>query len=826
MVKDFRYALRTLRQNPGFALVAIISLALGIGANAAMYSIADAFLLRPMAVPHASDVMAVQSQLRGENLGALGSYGLLSYPDYRDLRDRNQSFAGLTAAQYAPFGFATEKNALPEMKYGAYVSGNFFPVLEIEPVLGRGFRLEEDQVVGRDAVVVISYDLWKRALGARADVAGTTIYLSGFPFTVIGVAPPEFLGPYALIRSDFFLPLAMEPRLAGAQSTREQRSARGLFVHGRLKPGVSIAQAVAETRVIGQQLAQAYPDTNRTESLVAGTDLQARLRLGVGNAVIFGFLFVLAVIVLLIACANVMNLMLSRARARAREIAIRLAIGAGRLRLIRQLLTESFVIALIGGALGLIVAEGFAEMFSTIQIPSDIPIVIDVRLDQSVLLFSFCIAVASALVFGLAPALQSTHPELVPALKSNRAEDPRRRRFLGRNALVIAQVAGSLVLLVFATQSYRGAAILLSSPVGFRTNHLLLASFDPTLARYTPKQTEEFYRNLLDRARTLTGVTSAALTQGVPMMAGGVAAARVIPEGVTLPPGTEAITMLSNTVSEGYFEAMGVPLLEGREFQKTDRADTRRVAIVNELIARKYYAKQSALGKRFRLAGDPGAPIEIVGVAKRSKYVFVVEPPLDYVYLPMAQHMKAGGGLASTSMTLVLQTIGPSGSAAEPLRQLVRSMDPQQPIISVRTMEDYFDQRATGTLGALIKTMAAMGVLGLILALVGLYGLMTYSVGLRQREIGIRMAVGADRNSVLKMVLQHGLQLAVIGAAIGILFSLLGGKAVTGFIGTESLHLPLLALVAAALIGAAALGAYIPALRASRLDPNVVLRQE
>jgi predicted permease len=826
MLNDFRYALRTLRQNPGFALVAIISLALGIGANAAIYSMADAFLLRPMAVPRASEVMAVLSQLRGENLGPLGSYGQLSYPDYRDLRDRSQSFAGLTAAQYAPFGFATEKNALPEMKYGTFVSGNFFPVLEIQPVLGRAFRPEEDQAVGRDAVVILGYDLWKRALAARPDAIGTTIYLNGIPFTVIGVAPPDFLGPYNLIRSDLFVPLAMEPNMVPAGlSTREKRASRGLFVHGRLKPGVSGAQAAAEGRVIGQQLEQAYPDTNRSASMVVDTDLKARLRLGVANALIVGFLSVLSVVVLLIACANVMNLMLSRARARAREIAIRLAIGAGRRRLVRQLLTESLVISILGGALGLVVAEAGVDLFSSIRIPSDIPIVIDMRLDARVLLFSLCVAVVSALVFGLAPALQSTQPDLVPALKSNPGQGGKRRRFLGRNALVIAQVAGSLILLVFATQSYRGAAIVLSSPMGFRTDHLLLAGFNPSLARYTTEQTVEFYRNLLDRARLLPGVKSAALTQGVPMMAGGVAGARIIPEGVTLPDGTEAITTLSNTVSDGYFEAQGIPLVEGRGFEKTDRADTRRVAIVNELVARKYYPKQSAIGKRFRLVGDSGAPLEIVGVAKQSKYVFAVEPPLEFVYLPMAQHIQAAVG-GFTPMTLLLQTSGPSSSLAGPLRQLVRSIDSQQPVLSLRTMEDYFDQRAIGTLGAIIDAIAGLGVLGLILALVGLYGLMTYSVGLRRREIGIRMAVGANQARVLKMVLQHGLLLALIGVAIGLLFSLVAGKSVTALLGTSSFNLPLLASVAAALVGAAALGAYIPARRASRLDPNVVLRQE
>jgi predicted permease len=820
MLKDFRFALRTLRQNPGFALVAIISLALGIGANAAIYSLADALILRPMAVPHASEVMAVQSQMRGESIVGLPTYSFVSYPDYRDLRDRSQSFAGLTAADYTPFGFSASKDALPEMKYGTFVSGNFFRVLDVAPVLGRGFRPDEDETPGRDTVVVLGYDLWKTALSSRPDVIGSTIFLNGIPFTVIGVAAEQFRGPYNLIRADLFVPMAMEPRMAGdlKQSVREQRGARVFFIHGRLKPGVSEAQAAAEARVIGQQLAQAYPDTNRTTSLVVGTDIQARARLGLGNAILIGFLLALSAVVLLIACANVMNLMLSRARARSREIAVRLAMGAGRARLVRQLLTESVVIAALGGVLGLVVAEAGVNLFSRIQVPGDVPIVIDPRLDPRVLLFVLFVSVASAILFGLAPAMQSTKPNLVPALKSGRAEGGKRRRFFGRNALVIAQVAGSLLLLIFATQSYRGAAIVLSSPAGFRTDHLLLASFNPGLARYSDRQTQEFYRNLLERTRTMPGVQSAALTQVLPMSPSG-SVARVIPEGLTLPPGTEALTMLADTVSDGYFRAMSIPLVEGRDFQVTDRADSPRVAIVNEVVARKYYPKQSAIGKRLRLAGSDKPPMEIVGVAKLSKYSFMVEPPFDYVYLPLSQNPLPG-------MTLMLQTAGPSATAAAPLRELVRSIDAQQPVFSVRPMENFFDQRATQTLGMLNDAIAAMGLLGLVLALVGLYGLMTYSVGLRQREIGIRMAVGAAQSSVLNMMLRQGMVLAGTGVAIGLFLSILAGNSTTAMIGTSNFYLPLVALVCFGLLAAAALGAYIPARRASLLDPNVVLRQE
>ena len=820
MLDDLRYAWRTLLKSPGFAVVAIVSLALGIGANSAMFSLADALLLRPMSVPHASDIVAVQSQLKGEALGGIFQYSGLSYPDFKDLRDRNKSYTGLTASLYSQFGFATEKGALPQMKFGELVSGDFFRVLEVPVELGRAFRPDEDSVPGRDAVAVLGHELWRADLASDPNVVGKTIFLNNVPFTVVGVAPERFTGSMALVRSALFVPMAMGPCLQDdlKLSMLEKRENRGLIVYGRLKPGVGVAQAAAEARVISQQLAQAYPATNRTCTMVADNSVQARLKQDPLSAALVFFLLALAAVVLLIACANVMNILLSRARARSREIAIRLAIGAGRGRLVRQLLTESLVIALFGGALGLLVANAGASLFSQIKFPTDIPIVLDIRVDPRVLLFTIFASVASALLFGLAPALQSTHPDLVPALKSGKADDGKRRRLLGRNTLVVAQVAGALLLLVFATQAYRGALIAISRPAGFRTSHLLMASFDPTLARYTPERAKEFYKLLLDRTRNLTGVKSAALTQAVPMLPGG-DTLRVVPEGVKLPPGTEAITLLSNTASEGYFDALNVPIVEGRAFQVSDRAGSTPVAIVNELFAHKYYPNQSAIGKRLRLKGDKEEVLEIVGVARQSKYFFLVEPPVDFMYRPLSQNPQH-------ALTILVETAGPSTAAAAPLREIVRSLDAGQPMYGVRTMEEVFDQRAVNTLAIMTDAIGGLGLLGLILAMVGLYGLMSYSVSLRSREIGIRMAIGAGRSGVLGMIMKQGMVLTSAGVAVGLLLCLLASKAVTAAVGVPSFNVPFVLLVTAGLVAAAALGAYAPALRASRLDPNAVLRQE
>ncbi len=533
MLQDLRFAFRTLRKSPGFALIAILSLALGIGANSAISSLANAFVLRPLPVPNASRLIAVQSQQRGESVGGLFEYSGLSYPDYADLRDKNKSFEGLAASQYSPFGFSRENGVLPRMEYGQLVSGNFFDVLGVRPILGRSFRPDEDQVRGRDNVVVLGYEIWKTEFGSSPDAIGKTIFLNGIGFTVVGVAPESFTGSQLLISSALYVPLAAIPRLAigQQQDLLENRGERGLTVQGRLKPGVSLEQAQAEVRVIAQQLATAYPKTNRNCSLVADTDVQSRLKQNPFGATMVFFLLGLAGIVLLIACANVMNLMLSRASSRSREIVVRLAIGAGRSRLIRQLLTESLVVALLSGGLGVVSAWFGTGLFSQFRIPTDTPIVLDATTYARVLVFTVCASIVSALLFGLAPALQSTRQDLVPALKSGRAEGGKHRRFLGKNALVIAQVAGALVLLVFATQVYRGASILLSSPAGFRTDHMLTASFNPTLARDTPEQTRDFYQRLLEKARTLTGARSAALSQAVPLVPGG-SNTRVVPEGL------------------------------------------------------------------------------------------------------------------------------------------------------------------------------------------------------------------------------------------------------------------------------------------------------
>jgi predicted permease len=815
MVNDIRYALRTLRQNPGFALVAILSLALGIGANAAIFSVADAMLLRPLPVPRPSQVVSVRAQHRGDPSGDM------SYPDYVDYRNKTRSFDSLAAFKLASFGFAKSKDELPQMKAGFLATGNCFHVLDIEPRIGRGFRPDEDRVPGRDAVVVIANDLWRTEFGASPDAVGKTVFLDGVAFTIIGVTPESFTGIDQYFRPAFYLPMTMWPRLAGSPERNflEKRGDRGLFVKGRLKPGVSLASANAEAGVIGKWLEQAYPDTNRDCSAKVQTEFEVRVDMSPSDAALAGTMLALVGIVLLIACANVANLLLSRARARSREIAVRLAIGAGRWRLIRQLLTESLVIALLGGALALVVAQAAVSFFSRIRMMSEIPIVLDVRMDVRVLLYALLAAVASAVVFGLVPAIQATKANLVPALKSGTSDGGGKRcRLLGRNALVIAQVAGSLLLLVCATQLFRGTSYLLSEPPGFRTNHLLMVTFDPTLVRYTPAQAQDFFKRLVERARALPGVKSAALTRMVPM-ANMYQGESVIPEGYQMPRGRDTVPAFANTVGEGYFATTGIPLLAGRGFEAADRADSQRVAVVNQRFAEVYYPKQDALGKRFWIGDRKGQPLVIVGVAKVTSYQSLGEPPIEAIYEPLSQNPQ-------TRMTLLLESYGDSAALLGPVRETVRALDANQPIYSVHTMEEYFEERGRKLFSMLSEVTAAMGLLGLALALVGLYGLMSYSVSRRTREIGIRMAIGANRGGVITMVLKQGLLLAGIGVAIGTLLSLAFGRALALGIETPSFDPRVFAAVPAALLAMAALSAYLPARRASRIDPVEALRLE
>ncbi|HME06403.1 MAG TPA: ABC transporter permease [Bryobacteraceae bacterium] len=814
--QDVHFSFRMLLKHRTFTLIAVLSLAIGIGANSAMFSFADGLLLRPLPVRQPSQVVALENR----TLNRTDSSNSLSYRDYVDYRDQNRSFSGLIAYTLVPFGFSQRPDALPQVKYGLLVSGNLFQVMGVQPLLGRDFRVDEDQVPGRDAVVILGYDFWQSQFHGDREVIGRMVRLNGLDFIVIGVAPEKFNGLDQYFRDAVFVPIHMSPVLAGnpKHNLLEGRDHRALTVKGRLRPGVSIAQAQAEFEALAKGLARTYPDTNRDQTIAIRTELQLRIDNDAPDAALVAMLLALSAMVLLVACANVASLLLSRARARSREMALRLAIGAGRSRLVRQLLTESLFIGLAGGVLSLAVARLGLVLIQRIQVPTDMPIQFDFQLDTRVLLFSLAASLASVLFFGLVPAWQTSRTDLVPALKSLDADSAGRKRFWGRNALVVGQVALSLVLLVVTAMMYRGFSTQLGAGPGYRTNHLLMMSFDPTLVKFSEEQTQQFYKQVADRAVTLPGVKSATLTRSTPM-APNQESIDIAPEGYQLPKGQDSVSILSDIVGPHYFETIGIAVVRGRGILATDTAASPKVAVINENLASKYWPNQDPIGRRFRLRDAKADWVQVVGVARNSKYIFISEPPLEYLYMPLAQHPQS-------RMTLLAESVGePSGLLTE-LREMVRGIDSNQPIYDVRTMEDLYTKRAVDTPNLIMQAVGSLGLMGLLLAMVGLYGLVANSVSRRTREFGIRIAIGAARGQLLGLVLRQGFLLAITGIGIGLVLSIGAARGLKAAFITSASDPMAMVVVPPLLLVVTMLAAYVPALRASRVDPLTALRDE
>jgi predicted permease len=636
-------------------------------------------------------------------------------------------------------------------------------------------------------------------------------------FTVIGVATESFTGMDQYLRPAFFVPVAMASKLVPATpDLLTNRSLRVFNVKGRLKSGVSLAAAASEASALGKSLEQSFPNSNRGIGATVRTEIQTRLDREPFALIQQILLFGIVMVVLLIACANVANLQVSRGRARAREIGVRLAIGASRMKLVRQLMVENILIALASGLLGLLVALVFVQIFSSLETPGDVPVQLDFRLDIRVLGFTFLIAIVSAVFFGLIPALTSTKANLVALMRAGESEQAR-RRFFGRTALVIAQVAGSFVLLVAATQLYRGFAFALTSDYGFRTDHRLTMRFDPTLIGYSTKQTEDFYKNVVDRSREVTGVKSAALSYFIPTTID-FRQVPVAPEGYEFPAGQDSTVIFTDTVDRHYFETMSVPILRGRGFLPSDLPDSPPVAIVNEAFAQKYLGG-NAIGKRIQLKTAKGKWLEVVGMTVTGKHIAITEPPLEFLYLPLSQNPQP-------RMTLIVETNGDPTAMIGPMREMIRSIDPNLPIFRVRTLDDLFEQRTVKSLRVANGIFASAGFVGLALALVGLYAVVSYQVQRRTREIGLRMALGAQQMHVMKMILRHAGTMGAIGAIIGLVLSIVISRGIAQSLGVSPFNPMVFGLLAVGLVATTLLAATVPARRASQIDPQQALRQD
>jgi putative ABC transport system permease protein len=816
-VDDVRYAVRSLRRTPGLTAFVVLTLALGIGMTTTPFSMVDALIFRPYPVPEPGRVVTLVSTSHDDD------FGEFSYREYLDIRDATESYEGvLASAGLSAVGFGLDATEMPRVKAGMLVSGNYFDVLGVQPQLGRTFRADEDEVPGRDAVAVLGPDFWKHELASDPSVVGRTIRLNGTDFTVIGVAPESFPGMLVFARPEIYVPLAMRQVLATSGKKRffEDRDDRVLRVSARLKPGKGLEEARSELSVLARDFERAYPELNRDRGAAVRTQFEMRTRADDINWK-FGVSFsLLAVAVLLVACSNVAGLLLARARTRRREVAVRLALGAGRFRLIRLLLTESLILACLGGLLGIAVGWAGIEYLQNFRIPSELPSSVPFRMDGRMLAAAVALSVLSAVACGVAPALQSTRADLVNGLKTADVDEPGRRRLWGRNVLVVAQVAMSLMLLSASFLMARSFRDSVRQATGFAKDQLLMVRLDPRMVRYDAPRTQRFYELLTERLRETPGVRSAALTQNPPLGLSAFGQLAFVPDGFEMPPGRESFTAAMDRIDEGFFETMGIAIVRGRGVRPSDTQDAPRVAVVNEQLAQHYWPGGDAVGRHIRLEGRTGTPVEIVGIARTIKYRDTSERPIDFVYVPLAQQ-------PVPRMVVLIKSSGDPLGLVEPVKAVVRSLAPDLPLLETRSYEDLYRFSAVEGPRTAIEMVGTMGAVGLVLAVAGLYGLVAYNVTRRTREIGIRMAVGARPSDVLRLVMGKGLVLVGVGMAIGLAM----GAAVEQLmnsalfnvgrvdVGAYLIVLPSMLLVTA-------LAAYVPARRASRIAPTLALRCE
>ncbi len=817
IAQDIRYAVRLLRRNPLFAVTAALSLAIGIGANTTIFTVASALLFKPPAgVVESHRLVDVGRSQDGQG------FDNGSYPNYLDIRARNTVFAGVYAYKLGaePMSLGGKDGA--ERIFGDMVSTNYFSILGTRPHIGRLFTLEDDEQGGASPFVVLSHHFWVRRFSGDPNVVGQTLQLNGRPFTVVGVAPEGFHGT-TVLTTDVWVPVTMvrelSPRRTASMLT--SRESVWLVMGARLKPGVSVRQAQAEIANIGRTLEQEFPDANRGKGLrvVASAPIPGN---GAPVAAFMAVLMGIVTLVLAIACANVAGVLLARATGRRREIAVRLAIGASRRRLIRQMLVESALLFLIGGGAGLALARVMTAALVSLLPTLPVPIDVNLPLDARAMVFTLGLSLVAALLSGLAPALAESKAEMVSALKADARGGPERLRL--RNAFVVGQVAFSIVLVVGAGLFVRALNHATEIDPGFDPRGVELAALDLSLAGYTQDTGRVFSRELIQRVRELPGVRSATLSAMVPLGGGGMGLGGLSVPGVQSPNGQRLFNADWNVVTPGYFATMKMALASGRDFTDADRDGAPPVVIVNETAARRWWPNQDAVGKTllqrgFRTGASDGVQaLTVIAVARDTKYRDLGEQPRAFVYVPVAQQYVP-------RTTIVARSTQGQRLAAD-LRKLVASLNPNLPVVQSQTLEDYaaltlIPQRIAASVSG------SLGIVGLLLAAIGIYGVTAYMVSSRTREIGIRVALGAQRGDIVLMVLRQGLMLALAGVAIGLTLaagaSRLIGSLLFGIGPTDPLAFGGSAVLFF-LIGLVA--CYLPARRATGVDAMEALRYE
>jgi len=815
MIQDLRYAVRLLLGSPGFTIVAVLSLALGIGANTAIFSLVNAVLLRPIPVADPERLVAVFATDE-RNPGNLP----LSHLNFKDLRDENEVFSDMAAFTFAPVTWSQGGEA--EQVLLQVTTAGYFDVLGVRPALGRGFLREED--VQASPVIVLSHGFWQRSLGGEPGIVGRTLTLNRTPFTVIGVAPERFTGTLLVGNPAGWVPTSMRDVVQPGFDFYETR--RGLFLValGRLRPGVDIDQARANLGTISARLAQAFPDDNRGRGAGAVRLLDFRLNptgQGAPAVQLSVVLMIVVGIVLLIACANIANLLLARATRRRREIAVRLALGAERRRLVRQLLTESSVLAAAGAALGTALAFWLIDVLVAADLALPLPLDETVAIDGRVLAFTGLLTLATGMLFGLAPAMQASKPDVLPVLKSESGSGSGFQGRLGalhlRQILVVAQVALSLLSLVAAGLFLRSLRHAQLTDTGFVTSGVLIMTVNLGREGYTPERGQLFYEQAVERLSTVPGVRAASVAQSPPLAGGGFSRS-VFHEGTDTTTQDRVLVQV-NAVGAGYFETIGIPVLRGRAFTRDDTARSPLVVVINETMAERFWPGEDAVGRRFRFFGD-GDSTTVVGIARNSRYNGVAEDPIPFIYQPIRQAY-------SPTAALHVRAEGHAAALAPAVRRAVQEIDPTLAVFDVRTLEDQVSE-SLAPLRLNVLMLATFGVLALALASIGLYGVASYAVTQRTREIGVRMALGARPSSVLRLVLAHGLTLVGIGIAAGLAVALaLSPLIPSDLLPNTSARDPLTLSATAVLLAAVALAAnYLPARRATRIDPLLALRGE
>jgi len=815
-LQDLRFAARVLRKNPGVTTIVVLTLALGVGANTAIFGLVNGLLLQRLPVPAAEQIAALVIQSSGSSLGALG----FSYPQFVEFREQ-------AAPVCEVFGSATgwrlnfTADGHSETLTIGGVSNNYFSALGVKAALGRLVLPGEGEHPGEPAILVLGNAFWQRRFGSDPRVIGKQVRVDGKPTTIVGVAQRDFRGQFSVFEMDAYAPLSTAFDQSSASNFWNSRDIHMMLVLGRLKPGVTLAQAQSRFDVISRRLASQYPVTDKDLSVRVMDERFSRPIPYANNAfIVFSGLFlILGALVLMLACTNIANILMARASVRQREMAIRAALGGARSRLVRQMLTETILTALLGGIAGVTLGAGLSRLVGSIHL--GIPIRLGFGFDWRVFVYALAAVVFTAISAGLSPALRATRADVNTVLhQGGRTDAGGKARHKVRGDLMAAQVAGSLMLLIVAGLFVRSLRAVERMDIGFDPNQLLNVALDPSLNNYSEIQTKEFYRSLETKVRALPGIQSVSLAASVPM-GSTLGKQLVYIEGRPVPSGQRAPGVFFNDVDPPYFDTLRIRVLLGRAFTDADSETSPRVAIVNETMAKQFWPGKNPIGKRFSLTGDSGPFIEIVGVARDGKYRILAEDPQPFFYLPLTQSFAA-------QRILQIRSSIPPESLAPMVQHEIQALDANDPIEEIQTMKESLG----GALGYFIFRLgaslaAAMGLLGLLLAVVGVYGVVSYAATQRTQELGIRMALGASPRQVLALLLKQGAQL--VGA--GLLFGLAGAWALTRamshmLVGVSPSD-PLTYLSVAALLSSITLLAcWIPARRAMHVDPIVALRYE